>query len=127
MTSFYTSGLRALLDGSLNWESADIRAVLLSAAYRFDAGHAHLRDVLPHAMGETDTLPDRGVQGLTATAGGVHVIATKEARGAYVAIYQRDSGAMLVCCPITPVQAVIGQRVDISWPDGVVLSLGEGE
>lgn len=127
MTSIYTSGLQALLDSTLNWASADIRAVLLSAAYRFDSEHAHLRDLLPHAMGETDALPGRDVRGTTAIAEGAHVIATREARGAYVAVYQRGPGTLLFCCPITPVQAVIGQRVDISWPDGVALSLGEGE
>lgn len=126
MTTIYDTCRQALLRGSLDWASSDLRAVLVSPGYRFSRTHHVLREVLPHALGASDTLRGCEIDGLTTTAQPCYIIATKEARGAGVVVYRHSDGILLTYAPITPVQAVIGQRVDVSWPNGVVLSL-EGE
>lgn len=125
MTTIYDTCRQALLRSTLEWETSDLRAVLVSPGYRFSREHRALRDVLPHALGASDTLRGCEIDGLTATAQPCYIIATKEARGAGVVVYRHSDGILLTYAPITPVQAVIGQRVDVAWPDGVVLSLDE--
>ena len=123
MTTIYDTCRQALLHGTLAWDASDLRAVLVSPGYKFSRGHRVLRDVLPHALGASDPLRGCEIEGLTATAQSCYIIATKEARGAGVVVYRHSDGILLAYAPITPVQAVIGQRVDVSWPNGVVLSL----
>lgn len=123
MSHIYRSGLRSLLDGSLSWESADIRAVLLGAGYTFRFEHATVQEVLRYAAGMSDPLPQRRIDGLTAVCEPTYVLATREARCAGVAVYSHRTGVMLAYSPIAPVHPVIGQRVDVSWPNGAVFSL----
>ena len=123
MTTIYDTCRQALLHGTLAWDASDLRAVLVSPGYKFSRGHRVLRDVLPHALGTSDPLHGCEIDGLTATAQPCYIIATREARGAGVVVYRHSDGILLAYAPITPVQAVIGQRVDVSWPNGVVLSL----
>lgn len=123
MTTIYDTCRQALLHGTLAWDASDLRAVLVSPGYKFSRGHRVLRDVLPHALGASDPLRGCEIEGLTATAQSCYIIATREARGAGVVVYRHSDGILLTYAPITPVQAVIGQRVDVSWPNGVVLSL----
>lgn len=125
MTTIYDTCRQALLHGTLAWDASDLRAVLVSPGYKFSRGHRVLRDVLPHALGASDPLRGCEIEGLTATAQSCYIIATREARGAGVVVYRHTDGILLAYAPITPVQAVIGQRVDVSWPDGAILSLEE--
>ena len=127
MSHIYRSGLQALLDSSLAWETADIRAALLGAGYAFSYEHHTFQDVLRWAAGTSDPLPDRSVEDLTAACGATYVLASREARCAGVAVYNHKTGALIAYSPIAPVHPVLGQRVDVSWPDGAVFSLRPAE
>lgn len=125
MTTTYDTARRALLDGTLAWETSDLRAALLDSSYSFARKHATLQTVQSHVLGVSARLTGCEIEGLVAKAGPCFLLAKKEGRAGSVVVFRHSDGVLFAHAAIAHALAVAGQRFDISWPDGAVLSLEE--
>ena len=122
----YNKGREGFLDGSIDWDTDDIRAMLVETGYTFDADH----DYLDHVSGSYDNGRTVALDGKTVTSGVADANnASCTAIAAVVTIalviYKynaNDALARLIAyiddatgLPFTP---AVGQTVNITWNDG---------
>ncbi len=125
MTTAYDTVRRAMLDSTLAWRTSDLRAALVDSGYVFNRKHATLQDVRPRVLGVSERLDGCEIEGLVAKAEPCFVLTKKEGRASAVIVFRHADGALFAHTAIAPAHAVAGQRFDISWPDGAILSLEE--
>lgn len=129
MANMYNTGIQDLMDGTIQWGTTDIRAVLIKATYTFDPDH----DFLDDASGdEISQSPSRGaLAGETTVLDLVNDEVSADAtdltfaalpagdQPTQIVIYKQnavDSAAELLCCnQLTTPPAPNGGDYTIVW------------
>ena len=118
----YDAGVAAFFQRDMSWDGGDTtyRAYLMKSGYKFSRSHT-LADITKFINGTTDPLSTSsdGTQGYAEAA---HVLADSEAQCNKIVVCS-SSRVPVACSPIDTVTPLKGQRVDLSWPGGLVFDL----
>lgn len=124
-SALYDKGREGFLDGSIDWDTDDVRAMLVKTGYTFSAAHEMLNTVSgSYDNGRTAALSSKTVTSGVADAGNTSLTATDAVQVIAVVIYKynaSDASARLICyiddatgLPFTPAAS---QTVNITWND----------
>jgi hypothetical protein len=121
----FDPGREGFLDGSIDWDTDDIRFMLVLNSYSFDASDRYLSDLGAVDNGRTAALGSKTVTSGVADAADTSLVATAAtASGKLVAFKHTgsDATARVICCidtatglPFTP---AAGQTVNIAFDSG---------
>jgi len=124
----YDPGREGFLDGSIDWDTGDIRCMLTKSAYIFDAANKFISDIpaASHDNGRSDSLGSKTVTGGIADAADTSLLATLAVACSAIIIFQHtgsDSSARLIAYIDTPTAGLpftpsAGQTVNIAWDSG---------
>ena len=124
--ALFDPGREGFLDGSINWASGDVRAMLVKSTYTFSAAHKFLSDLGSVDNGRTAALTSKTVASGVAGAADTSVTATAAVACNALVIFQHtgsDATARVIAyidsptsgLPFTPAAA---QVVPIAWNAG---------
>lgn len=128
MSALYNAGREGFLDGSIDWDTNDMRVMLCKSAYTFVATHKFITD-LPQATadnGRTVALGTKTVADGVAGAANTSLTATAASACNALIVFQHtgsDASARLIAyidtvtsgLPFTP---AAGGTVNITWDPG---------
>lgn len=121
----YDKGREGFLDGSIDWDTDDIRVVLVASAYTFSAAHDFMDDIGANDNGRSAALAGKTVTSGVADANDTTITATAAVACEALVIFQHtgvDATARLIAyidtatgLPFTPSAS---QVVNITWDSG---------
>jgi len=124
-SALYDPGREGFLDGSIDWDTNDIRAMLVLSTYTFSAAHKFLSDLGAVDNGRSAALTSKTVASGVADAADTSVVATAATASKALVVFQHtgsDATARLIGyidtatgLPFTPAD---GQTVNITWDNG---------
>jgi len=126
MTSaLFSKGREGFLDGSIDWDTNDIRVMLVKSAYTFDDTDEDLADLGANDNGRSAALGTKTVVAGVAGAADTTLVATAAVACNALIIFQHtgsDATARLIAyidnatgLPFTP---AVSQTVNIAWDTG---------
>jgi hypothetical protein len=128
MTSqLFSWGRQGFLEGSIDWDTDDVRVMLVKSTYTFDDNDEFVSDTTPASNdnGRSAALGTKSVTGGVADAADTTLVATAAAQCNALIVYKynaSDTAARLICyidsatgLPFTPAAS---QTVSISWDNG---------
>lgn len=126
--AMYDKGREGFLDGSIDWDTDDVRACLVRSTYTFSASHDYMDDISGSGYdnGRTAALSGKSVTSGVADASDTSLTATSAVACNAIVVYKynaADASARLICyidtvtsgLPFTP---SAGQTVNIAWDNG---------
>jgi hypothetical protein len=124
--ALYDPGREGFLDGSIDWDTDDIRVMLVLSTYTFSAAHKFLADLGAVDNGRTAALASKTVTGGVADAADTTLNATAAAASKALAVFKHtgsDATARLIAYIDTPTSGLpftpaAGQAVPITWDNG---------
>jgi hypothetical protein len=124
--AMFDPGREGFMDGSLDWDTQDMRVMLVLSSYTFDATDKFITDLGAVDNGRSAALGSKTVTNGVADAANTSLVATAAtASKALVVFYHTgsDATARLVCYIDTPTSGLpftpsAGQTVNITWDDG---------
>ena len=126
-SALFDPGREGFLDGSIDWDTADIRVMLCKSAYTFAAANKFVGDLPPATAdnGRSAALGTKTVTNGVADAADTTLTATAAAACNALIVYQynaSDASARLICyidsatgLPFTPAASA---TVNIAWDNG---------
>jgi hypothetical protein len=125
-SALYDKGREGFLDGSIDWDTNDVRVMLTKTAYTFSAAHQFVSDVVAAGdNGRSSALGTKTVTAGVADAADTSITATAAAACNALIIFQHtgaDATARLIAyidtatgLPFTP---AISQVIPIAWDNG---------
>lgn len=124
-SALYNPGREGFLDGSIDWDTGDIRAMLVLSTYTFVASHKFLSDLGAVDNGRSAALGTKTVTDGVADAADTSLVATAAAASKAIVIFQHtgsDATARVIVyidtatgLPFTPAAS---QTVNITWDAG---------
>jgi hypothetical protein len=122
----YDKGREGFLDGSIDWDTDDIRVVLVASAYTFSAAHDFMDDIGANDNGRTIALAGKTVTSGVADANDTSLTATAAVACEALVIFKHtglDATARLIAYIDTPTAGLpftpsAGQTVNITWDSG---------
>jgi hypothetical protein len=122
----FNPGREGFLDGSIDWDTGDIRAMLVRSTYTFDATDKFVSDLGSVDNGRSAALGTKTVTDGVADAADTSLTATAAVACNALVVFQHtgaDATARLICyidtvttgLPFTP---SAGQTVNIVWDNG---------
>jgi hypothetical protein len=121
----YPKGREGFLDGSIDWDTDDIRVALVESTYTFNTAHDFLDDLGTNDNGRSAALAGKTVTDGVADANNTTITATGALACNALVIYKynaSDAAARLIAyidsatgLPFTPGAS---QVVNITWDDG---------
>jgi len=126
MTSaLYDKGREGFLDGSIDWDTDDVRVALVESTYTFVAAHDFMDDLGTNDNGRSAALGTKTVTSGVADAADTSLTATAALACNALVVYKynaSDAAARLICyidsatgLPFTPAAS---QTVNIAWDNG---------
>jgi hypothetical protein len=126
--ALFNPGREGFLDGTIDWDTGDIRVMLVKSAYTFDAADKFIAD-LPAATadnGRSAALASKTVTDGVADAADTSLVATAAAASNALIIFQHtgaDATARLIAYIDTPSSGLpftpaASQTVNIAWDNG---------
>ena len=125
--ALFNPGREGFLDGSIDWDTGDIRVMLILSAYTFDSADRFLSDI-PAATrdnGRSAALGGKTVTDGIADAADTSLTATAASASNALIIYQHtgvDATARVIAYIDTatglPVTPAAGGTVNIAWDNG---------
>ena len=126
MTSaLYDKGREGFLDGSIDWDTDDVRVALVESTYTFVAAHDFMDDLGTNDNGRSAALTGKTVTNGVANAASTSLTATSAVACNALIVYQynaSDTAARLIAyidsatgLPFTPAAS---QTVNIAWDTG---------
>lgn len=123
LSVLFDPGREGFLDGSINWSSGDIRAMLVKSAYTFSAAHKFLSDITSgNDNGRSASLASKTVTGGVADSADTTLTATAAVACNALVVFQHtgsDATARVIAyidtatgLPFTPAAS---QVVPITW------------
>jgi hypothetical protein len=123
-STLWPAGREGFLDGSIDWDTGDIRAMLVRDTYVYDAADRYVADLGAVDNGRSAALATKTVTAGVADAADISLVATAAVACATIALFQHtgaDATARLITyidtatgLPFTP---AAGQTVNITWSD----------
>ena len=122
----YDPGREGFLDGSIDWDTGDIRVMLVLSSYSFSAAHKFVSDLGAVDNGRSAALGSKTVTNGVADAADTSLVATAATASKALIIFQHtgtDSTARLIAYIDTPTSGLpftpsAGQTVNITWDNG---------
>lgn len=122
----YDPGREGFLDGSIDWDTGDIRVMLVLSSYSFSAAHKFVSDLGAVDNGRSAALGSKTVTNGVADAADTSLVATAATASKALVIFQHtgtDSTARLIAYIDTPTSGLpftpsAGQTVNITWDNG---------
>lgn len=124
--ALYDPGREGFLDGSIDWDTADMRVMLVLSTYAFSAAHKFIADLGAVDNGRSAALGSKTVTGGVADAADTSLVATAASASKALAVFQHtgvDATARLIAYIDTPTSGLpftpsAGQTVNIAWDNG---------
>jgi hypothetical protein len=125
--ALYDKGREGFLDGSIDWDTNDIRVMLAKSAYTFSAAHQFLSDVTAgNDNGRSAALGSKTVTSGVADAADTTLTATTAVACNALIVFQHtgaDGTARLIAYIDTPTAGLpftpsASQTVNITWDNG---------
>jgi hypothetical protein len=124
--ALFNPGREGFLDGSIDWDGGDIRAMLVLSSYTFDATDKFLADLGAVDNGRSAALGTKTVTNGIADAADTSIVATAASPCNALILFQHtgsDATARLIAYIDTPTSGLpftpsAGQTVNIAWDDG---------
>ena len=124
--ALYDPGREGFLDGSINWSTGDIRAMLVLSSYTFSAAHKFLSDLGAVDNGRSAALVSKTVTNGVADAADTSLTATAASACKALVIFQHtgsDATARVIAYIDTPTSGLpftpsASQTVNITWDNG---------
>jgi len=124
--ALYDKGREGFLDGSIDWDSGDIRVCLVASAYTFSAAHETMADIGANDNGRSAALGSKTVTSGVADAADTTLTATAAVACEALVIFQHtgvDATARLIAYIDTPSAGLpftpsASQVVNITWDSG---------
>lgn len=124
--ALFDPGREGFLDGSIDWDTDDIRAMLVLSSYSFSAAHKFVADLGAVDNGRTSALGSKTVTNGVADAADTSLVATAATASKALAIFKHtgsDATARLIAYIDTPTSGLpftpaAGQTVNIAWDNG---------
>lgn len=124
--ALYDPGREGFLDGSIDWDTNDIRAMLVLSTYSFSAAHKFVSDLGAVDNGRTAALSGKTVTNGVADASDTSLTATAASASKAIVVFQHtgaDATARLIAYIDTPTSGLpftpsAGQTVNIAWDNG---------
>lgn len=124
--SLYDPGREGFLDGSINWSTGDIRAMLVLSSYTFSAAHKFIADLGAVDNGRSASLASKTVTSGVADAADSTLTATAATASKAIVLFQHtgsDATARLIHYMDTPASGLpftpaAGQAVPLTWDNG---------
>ena len=124
--ALYDPGREGFLDGTIDWDTGDIRAMLVLSTYTFSAAHKFITDLGAVDNGRSAALGTKTVTSGVADAADTSLTATAATASKAIVIFQHtgaDATARLIAYIDTPTSGLpftpaAGQTVPIVWDNG---------
>lgn len=124
--ALYDPGREGFLDGSIDWDTDDIRVMLVLSSYTFSAAHKFIADLGAVDNGRSAAFSSKTVTGGVADAADTTLNATAATASKALAIFKHtgsDATARLIAYIDTPTSGLpftpaAGQAVPIAWDNG---------
>lgn len=124
--ALFDPGREGFLDGSIDWDTDDVRVMLVRSTYTFDAADQFVADLGTVDNGRSAALSGKTVTSGIADASNTSLVATAANASNALVIFKHtgnDATARLIAyidspsagLPFTP---AAGQTVNITWDDG---------
>jgi hypothetical protein len=122
----YDGGREGFLDGSIDWDTNDIRVCLVLSTYTFSAAHTVMSSITSYDNGRSAALSGKTVTAGVADAADTTITATAATASKALVIFQHtgsDATARLIAYIDTPTSGLpftpsAGQVVNIVWDSG---------
>lgn len=119
-------GRQGFLDGSIDWDTNDIRAMLVRSTYTYDANDQYVADLGSVDNGRSAALSSKTVTLGVADAADTSLTATAANASNAIIVFQHtgsDATARLICYVDSPTSGLpftpsAGQTVNIAWDNG---------
>jgi len=124
--ALYDPGREGFLDGSIDWDTGDIRACLVLSTYTFSAAHQFMSSITAYDNGRSAALGSKTVTSGVADAADTTLTATAATASKAIVIFQHtgsDASARLIAYIDTPTSGLpftpsAGQTINIAWDNG---------
>jgi hypothetical protein len=124
--ALFDPGREGFLDGSIDWDTDDVRVMLVKSTYSFSAAHKFIADLGAVDNGRSAALGSKTVTNGVADAAVTSLTATAAAACASLVVFKHtgaDGTARLICYIDTPTSGLpftpaAGQTVNITWDTG---------
>ena len=124
--ALFDPGREGFLDGTIDWDTGDIRAMLVLSSYSFDAADKFVSDLGAVDNGRSASLGSKTVTGGVADAADTSLVATAATASKAIVLFQHtgsDATARLIAYIDTPTSGLpftpsAGQTVNIAWDNG---------
>lgn len=122
----YDPGREGFLDGSIDWDTDDIRVCLVLSAYTFSAAHKFMSSIGANDNGRSAALGSKTVTDGVADAADTSLTATAATASKALVIFKHtgsDATARLIAYIDTPTSGLpftpsASQNVPITWDNG---------
>lgn len=124
--ALFDPGREGFLDGSIDWDTNDVRVMLVRSTYTFSAAHKFLADLGAVDNGRSAALGSKTVTNGVADAADTSLTATSAVACNALVVFQHtgsDATARLIAYIDTPTSGLpftpsAGQTVNIAWDNG---------
>jgi hypothetical protein len=124
--ALFDPGREGFLDGSIDWDTDDIRVMLVRSTYAFDATDKFVADLGAVDNGRSAALAGKTVTNGVADANDTSLVATAANASSALVLFKHtgaDATARLICFIDTPSAGLpftpsAGQTVNITWDSG---------
>ncbi|OUM01662.1 hypothetical protein [Variovorax sp. JS1663] len=124
--ALYDPGREGFLDGSIDWDTDDIRVMLVLSTYTFSAAHKFLADLGAVDNGRSAALGSKTVTSGVADAADTTLNATAASASKALVVFKHtgsDATARVIVYIDTPTSGLpftpsAGQAVPITWDNG---------
>lgn len=124
--ALYDPGREGFLDGSIDWDTDDIRVMLVLSTYTFVASHKFLSDLGAVDNGRSAALGSKAVTNGIADAADTSLVATAASASKALVVFKHtgaDGTARVIAYIDTPTSGLpftpsAGQTVNIAWDNG---------
>jgi hypothetical protein len=124
--ALFDPGREGFLDGSIDWDTDDVRAMLVLSSYSFSAAHRFISDLGAVDNGRSAALGGKTVTNGVADANDTTLVATAATASKAIILFKHtgaDGTARLIGYIDTPTSGLpftpaAGQTVNIAWDNG---------
>lgn len=124
--AMYDPGREGFLDGSIDWDTDDVRAMLVLSSYTFSAAHKFISDLGAVDNGRSAALSGKTVTNGVADATDTSLTATAATASKALVVFKHtgaDATARLIAYIDTPTSGLpftpaAGQTVNVTWDNG---------
>ena len=122
----FDPGREGFLDGTTDWDTNDMRVMLVLSSYVFSAAHKFLADLGAVDNGRSAALATKTVTSGVADAADTSLVATAATASKALVVFQHtgvDATARLIAYIDTPASGLpftpsAGQTVNVAWDNG---------